>query len=165
MKFHKRWAVILMCLATLLSLFGCTIKKPHMVDGPDMENTDYWVSFTVSRVDSYAQHNFSITVEETAEGYVVTGTVRDDDGTEYEETEGFILDEQTLIRLQQLRPHKLPDVVPYPDQPDAPVALDAPLVHIEVVCADGARLEKVDENDFSIKVYQLLLPCFREKFN
>ena len=113
-------------MAFLLSLFGCTVKKPHMADGPGMENTDYWVGFTVSRVDSYAQHNFCITVEETAEGYVVTGNVRDDDGTEYEEMEGFILDEQTLIRLQQLRPHKLPDVVPYPDQPDAPVALDAP---------------------------------------
>ena len=165
MKFRKKWAVMLMCLAALASLFGCTVKNPPTVDGPGMENTDYWVSFTVSRVDSYAQHNFCITVEETAEGYVVTGNVRDDDGTEYEETEGFILDEQTLIRLQQLRPHKLPDVVPYPDQPDAPVALDAPLVNIQVVCANGTRLEKVDENDFSIGVYQLLLPGFREKSN
>ena len=165
MKFHKRWAVTLMCLATLISLFGCSIKKNHMVDGPGMENMGYWVSFTVSRVDSYAQHNFCISVEETAEGYVVTGTVRDDDGTEYEETEGILLDRETCIKLEQLQPHTLDDVGVYPDDPNAPVALDAPLVRIEVVCADGTRLEKVDENDFSIGVYQLLLPCFREKFN
>jgi hypothetical protein len=165
MKFCKRWAVIPVCLAALLSLFGCTVKKPHMADGPGMENTGYWVSFTVSRVDSYAQHNFSITVEETAEGYVVTGNVRDDDGTEYEETEGIPLPEAVRMQLDKLQPHNLTGKGVYPDDPNGPVALDAPLVSIRVVTADGAQLEKLDDNDFSLDVYQLVLPLFREKYN
>ena len=165
MKFRNRWAVILMCLAALLSLFGCTAKKPHMADGPGMENTGYWVSFTVSRSDSYAQHNFSITVEEAGDGCVVTGTLRDDDGTEYEETEGIPLPAAVRMELDKLQPHNLTNVGIYPDDPNAPMALDAPMVHIEVVCADGAQLEKLDDNDFSLEVYQLVLPLFREKCN
>ena len=46
-----------------------------------------------------------------------------------------------------------------------PVALDAPMVNIQVVTADGAQLEKLDDNDFSLDVYQLVLPLFREKYN
>ena len=165
MKVRNRWAVILMCLAALLSLFGCTAQKPHMADGPGMENTGYWVSFTVSRADSYAQHNFSITVEEAGDGCVVTGTLRDDDGTEYEETEGIPLPAAVRMELDKLQPHNLTNVGIYPDDPDGAEVLDAPLVRIEVVCADGVRLEKLDDNDFSLEVYQLVLPLFREKCN
>ena len=165
MKFCKRWAVMLMCLAALASLFGCTVKKPPTVDGPGMENTGYWVSFTVSRVDSYAQHNFCITVEERGDGCVVTGTLRDDDGTEYEETEGIPLPEAVRMQLDKLQPHNLTGKGVYPDDPNGPVALDVPLVSIQVVTADGAQLEKLDDNDFSLDVYQLVLPLFREKYN
>ena len=163
MKFCKRWAVILMCLAALLSFFGCTVKKPHMVDGPGMENTDYWVSFTVSRSDSYAQHNFSITVEETADGYAVSGTLRDDDGTEYSQQSPVPIPVELYTKLQQLRPDRLTDVTACPDDPDGAVALDAPQVYIEVVYSTGTRREKADNNDFSLEVYQLVLPFFREK--
>ena len=61
MKRTKRTAVILMCLAALLSLFGC--KDRFKVDGPDMENTQAWERVSLSRSDAYAQH----TLEEIEE--------------------------------------------------------------------------------------------------
>ena len=53
MKKIKTWAVIIMCLLSLLSLYGC--KKPHNVDGPDMEMKT-WDEFTLSQSsDDYSQ--------------------------------------------------------------------------------------------------------------
>ena len=53
MKRIKTWAVIIMCLLSLLSLFGC--KKPHILDGPDMEMKT-WDEFTLSQSsDDYSQ--------------------------------------------------------------------------------------------------------------
>ena len=49
-----------MCLASLLSLFGC--KKPHVVDGPDMEMKT-WDEFTLSQSsDDYSQ-SYAYTVK------------------------------------------------------------------------------------------------------
>ena len=53
MEKFKALAVIIMCLSLLFSLFGC--KKPHVVDGPDMEMKT-WDEFTLSQSsDDYSQ--------------------------------------------------------------------------------------------------------------
>ena len=63
MKKNKALAVIIMCLASLLSLFGC--KKPHVVDGPDMEMKT-WNQFTISQSsDDYSQ-SYAYTVKHDA---------------------------------------------------------------------------------------------------
>lgn len=63
MKKIKTWAVIIMCLLSLLSLFGC--KKPHVVDGPDMEMKT-WDAFTISQSsDDYSQ-SYAYTVKHDA---------------------------------------------------------------------------------------------------
>ena len=63
MKRLKRSVVILLCIATLLAIFGCKAKDKYILDGPGMVNHCAWDTFYVSRSgDSYAQHNFDITV-------------------------------------------------------------------------------------------------------
>ena len=138
-------------------------KDKHILDGPGMENTVFWDSFSISRTDSYAQHNFQISVKYYEDRYVVTGILRDEDGTEYDgEVE---LPEEARIQIDKLLPHTLPDVIPVESGDDDLIVLDAPEVQIEVAYTDGTLWQKVDENDFSLQVYEIVLPHFREKFN
>ena len=154
---------VAMCAAVIVVLSGCC--KDHLVDGPGMINPASWDSFSVSRSDSYAQHIFYIQVEVRNEGLFVTGEVRGDDGSIYEETEGILLSDEEADALYALKPAQLPDCVPNSGDPlDGVEILDAPLVSIEVLCTDGRTLEKVDEDDFSLKVYQIVLPCFQRKY-
>ena len=46
------------------------------------------------------------------------------------------------------------------DQPDL-IVLDVPEVQVEVVYPDGTLNPKVDAEDFSIRVYQIVLPHFK----
>lgn len=138
-------------------------KDKHVLDGPGMENTVFWDSFSISRTDSYAQHNFQISVKYYEDRYVVTGILRDEDGTEYDgEVE---LPEEARIQIDKLLPHTLPDVIPVESGDDDLIVLDAPEVQIEVAYTDGTLWQKVDENDFSLQVYEIVLPYFEEKFN
>ena len=138
-------------------------KDKHILDGPGMENTVFWDSFSISRTDSYAQHNFQISVKYYEDRYVVTGILRDEDGTEYDgEVE---LPEEARIQIDKLLPHTLPDAIPVESGDDDLIVLDAPEVQIEVAYTDGTLWQKVDENDFSLQVYEIVLPHFREKFN
>jgi hypothetical protein len=158
--------VILLCIATLLSLLSCKIKDRFLVDGPGMENTHTWDSFNISRSDSFAQYNFYIAVQYDAGGYIVTGELRDDDGTEYAEETGIVLPKKACAKIDQLYPGELPDAVPRPPAgDDEPFVLDAPMVDIVVTYPNGEIQQKVDDNDFSIQVYEIVLPYFREKFN
>jgi hypothetical protein len=161
-KNKKLTAVALVASLAAVMFSGC---KQHILDGPGMINPASWDSFSVSRSDSYAQHIFYIQVEVRNEGLFVTGEVRGDDGSIYEETEGILLSDEEADALYALEPALLPDCVPNSGDPlDGVEILDAPLVSIEVLCTDGRTLEKVDEDDFSLKVYQIVLPCFQRKY-
>ena len=160
---------VVLCIA-LCMLAGCTeqtgnkpFNKWEVLDGPGMECTLFWDSFSISRTDSYAQHNFQISVKYYEDRYVVTGILRDEDGTEYDgEVE---LPEEARIQIDKLLPHTLPDVIHQNTAGEDLIVLDAPEVQIEVAYTDGTLRQKVDEDDFSIRVYQIVLPCFREAFN
>lgn len=169
-------------MKTILTLFGCLVLcmivvflmvgcgKGHIRDGPGMINPASWNSFTVSRNDSYAQHNFCITVEERNEGLFVTGEVRGEDGTIYTDEEGILLPKKEADQIYALEPALLPDCKILSAQEDAIIlegglVLDQGSVSIEVICTDGRVLEKTDEDDFSIKVYQIVTPCFEKKYN
>ena len=155
---------VAMCAAVIFTLSGCC--KSHLLDGPGMINPASWDSFTVSRSDSYAQHNFYIQVEARNEGLFVTGEVRGDDGSLYEETEGILLSGEEADALYALTPALLPDrVTNSGDSLDGVEILDAPSVSVEVKCTDGRVLAKVDEDDFTLKVYQIVLPCFQRKYH
>lgn len=136
-------------------------EKPEMLDGPDMENTSAWNSFSISRYgDSMADQNFQITVQKSDIGYVVTGEVLG-----YSETEGIILSKKDCRKIDELKPHLLPDVVKTEEQSETEdvMILDAPSVDIEVGYVDGTLLQKVDENDFSMSIYYIVEPYFIKK--
>lgn len=154
--------------AFLASLFGFK-KTPDkcILDGPGMINPFVWDEFSVSRTDSYAQHNFYISVESTDTGYYVKGSLRDEDGTEYEENEGILLSASVRKKIDELAPCSLSDAVcneSTNDFTDDVFVLDAPDIRITVKYTDGKILKKADNDDFSIKVYNIVLPCFRDKY-
>lgn len=98
-----RWTVILMCLATLLSLFGCN-KDKYILDGPGMERVLGWKSFTISRCTEMYDPIYSYTVKydsTTCEAYLYSGTV--------EEQAGIRLESQTVNALFDLKLLDLPD--------------------------------------------------------
>lgn len=138
-------------------------KDKHILDGPGMENTVFWVSFDVSRTDSYAQHNFNISVTWCEGGYVVQGNLKGEDGTDYDGE--VVLPEEACIQIDKLLPHTLPDAIPVESGDDDLIVLDAPEILIQVAYTDGTLRRKVDENDFSLQVYEIVLPYFEEKFN
>lgn len=131
-----------------------------------MINPASWNSFTVSRSSSYAQHNFYIQVEDRNEGLFVTGEVRGEDGTIYNEEDGILLSRRVAEEIYRLEPALLPDCQPKPTETegeDELIVLDQFSVEVEVVCTDGRVLEKVDEDDFSLKVYKIVLRSFEKK--
>jgi hypothetical protein len=160
----KRLVALVMCLASLTALFGCGKKDRFILDGPGMINPASWDSFSVSRSDSYAQHNFYINVEVRNEGLVVTGEVRGEDGTVYVDEEGILLPAEASRAIFDLKPALLPDRQPVSEPGlEGVEILDAAFLTIEVICTDGRVLKKVDEDDFSIEIYQIVMPYFEKK--
>ena len=159
------------CVAVGITLVRCS--NAHILDGPGMINPASWDSFTVSRSDSYAQHNFYMTVEERNEGLFVMGEIRGEDGTIYTCEEGIPLSKKAAKMIYDLAPAALPDcqqntmetVETGDDYFEEAMVLDQSSVSIQVVYTDGRTLEKVDENDFSIKVYEIVIPCLKNKNN
>ena len=164
MKRLKRSVVILLCIATLLAIFGCKAKDKYILDGPGMVNPYAWDSFYVSRSgDSYAEHNFHITVTDSEKGYIVRGTLLN-----YEEEACILLPRSACEQIDALKPGQLPDAVrvaPEETDVESPFLLDAPQVSIGVSYVDGRQLSKVDQDDFSIEIYQIVAPYFEEKYN
>lgn len=150
----------------LLHLFGC--GKLHALDGPGMVNPFVWQSFSIYRSDSYAQHNFQITVtyRDASDSYVVTGTLMDAYGTVYEENDGIVLPLPAREAIDALRPQDLMDFVAQNTGKSGEGGdeelffLDVPETWIEIVYTDGTRNSKVDEDGFSVKIYEIVLPYF-----
>ena len=157
---RKRWVVMVLLFAWLAALFGC--KEKHILDGPGMVNLNAWDTFYVSRSgDSYAQHNFDICVKYADDGYVVTATLINSEGEE-----SVVLPKSACQQIDALDPAGLPDAVQsMPDESgeELPMPLDFPEVEIEVGYADGRLLRKVDQDDFSLKVYEIVAPYFEEE--
>ena len=142
-------------------------RRRYILDGDGMINPKSWDSFTVSRSDSYAQHNFNIRIDVKNEGLAVSGDLRGNDGTEYEENEGILISKKQAEAIYALCPEGLPDI-PKNDNSDNSCfdgveVLDAPTVKIEVFCTDGRILEKADVDSFSIKVYEIVTKSFEKK--
>ncbi len=149
-------------------LFGNKKNNKHILDGPGMVNPFVWKKITVSRSDSYAQHNFSITAVNNYPQCILTGTLRDDNGI-YEEEDGIVLKGPHAEKIRNCNPDSLPDVVNIEcneeigDMLEEVEILDDSYVNIVVYYADGTEQKKVDEDSFSLKFYQAVLPYFRKK--
>lgn len=92
-----------MCISNILSFLKRGKKSKHVLDGDGMFNTHYTESFSVSRsCDSYAQQNFYLFVKRTDDGYTASGTLFDDDGTEYNTEEGISLSKSACRAIDEL---------------------------------------------------------------
>ena len=161
MKRVIRLALFVGTAACIFSFFGCRNKR--ILDGPGMINDLNWKAFTVSRSDSYAQHNFSFTVERTENGYLLTGECRGEYGDEYDVEEGMLLPTREIQYLRTLNLGDLPDANPAsPDELDDILILDAPTITLHVIYLDGTVQEKVMQEDFSIELYKRFLPYFEK---
>ena len=155
---NKRWVVTVVCIAMLLSLFGCS--KKHILDGPGMVNDQPWRAFTLSRSDAYAQYNFWFTVEQGDFAFLLTGECRDEDGNAYTIAEGVELSAEDLRYLRDLWLGDLPDEVPGGED-DELIVLDAPEVTLVLTFMDHKEQKKSLPLDTSIEIYQRFLPYFK----
>lgn len=158
MKKFLRLAVLIMCMAWLLSLFGCGKKKTQMLDGPGMEYVPRWTEFTLSRSDSYAQYNFSFTVTEGDTEAFVSGVCRDEDGNEYDVETGIVITGDTLWTLRRINLEQLQEEEPWPEDLEQP--LDMENVKLTIVLSDGTVEKKNVSSSLSLEIYKLLLPYF-----
>ena len=129
-----------------------------MLDGPDMEYRPEWTEFTLSRSDSYAQHNFSFTVTEGDTEAMVSGVCRDEDGNEYDVQIGITITDDTLWTLRRMHLEQLPEEEPWPEDLELP--LDMESVKLTLTLSDGTVVKKNASSNLSIEIYKLLLPYF-----
>ena len=149
-------------------LFTGKIRKKHILDKDGMINDFSWSSFSVSRVGSMAQYNFSITIFNHYKKYEVVGTLRDDEGNFYDEKR-IVLPSGASEKIKNMHPECLPDVKPKTAQNDeetdlfnSEFVLDADSSEVVVEYSDGEKREKVDVDDFSLTVYNLVMPYFKK---
>ena len=155
----KRRRVVVLTLLALFSfsLFGC--GKKHILDGPGMVNDRPWKAFTLSRTDSYSQHNFWFTVEQGDFALLLTGECRGEDGELYVLEEGVELSTEDHQYLRNLLLHELMDDVPTTDDDDLMI-LDAPEITFVLTFLDESSQKKVLSSDLSIQMYNRFLPYF-----
>lgn len=151
-------------------IFTGKIRKKHILDKDGMINDFSWSSFSVSRVGSMAQYNFSITVFNHHKKYEVVGTLRDDEGNFYDEKR-IVLPSKASEKIKNLHPECLPDVKPLSRQNisdeemnllNSEFILDADSSEVLVEYPNGEKLRKIDDNDFSLTVYNLVMPYFKK---
>lgn len=157
-KNSLRWVVVALGMAWLLSLFGCKKEKPHMLDGPDMYRAA-WADVSLSRTDSNAQYCFWFDITETDDGHVVTGSCRDEDGTNYESESGIPISEEDLWKLRWMELDQLPDEEPQPE--DLAQPLDMETIQLKLTLSDGTVEKKNASSDLSMEIYKLLLPYLK----
>ncbi len=151
-------------------LFTGKIRKKHILDKDGMINDFSWSSFSISKVGSMAQYNFSITIFNHHKKYEVVGTLRDDEGNFYDEKR-IVLPSRISEKINNLHPECLPDVKPQDKQNisdeetdlfNSEFILDGDSSEVLVEYSDGEKCEKVDVDDFSLSVYNLVMPYFKK---
>ena len=149
----KELVVIGMCIASLLSLFGCKKEKPEMLDGPSMEYVSPWTELTVSVTDSQGQQAYSFTVTETDMEALVCGVCRDQEGNQYEAKTGIPIADETVWALRWMNLDQLEDVAEgeNPDNGNSTCS---------ITLRDGTVEQKQLSETHTQEIYELLLPYF-----
>ena len=150
MKTIKTWAVIIMCFSLLLSLFGC--KKPHVVDGPDMEKKT-WDEFTLSQSsDDYSQC-YAYTVKHDASWQYYLTTDEYDYDLGYPVERSIELDSATVNGLIGLHIEAQP--VYEPNELEAEI-LDGTHLSLTVIDSKGKLSRRVVSQGLADKILELL---------
>lgn len=149
-----------MCISLLLSLFGCGKKDGFILDGPGMVNVAEWKKLDLSRSDSYAQHNFYFTLEQSDFSYFVSGECRDEEGTIYELESGVCeLSHIDYMYFKDMQLDLLENVNTSSTESEAEL-LDASDYRLTLTYSDGVSYEKAMDINLTIEFYERLLPYF-----
>lgn len=150
-KKRFRWAVIGMCLAALLSLFGC-----HKVDGPGMER-DLWQEFTISQTSDEYEGNFSYTVTNESDGYYVFYEYFDYENKVPGERK-IKLKNSTVNALLSMNLLSLPDEQPIESSSDEEMILDGTFAKLTITDESGNTYKKSVSDELVWDVRSLLSP-------
>ncbi len=149
----SRLAVFIMCIAWLLSLFGCGKGKPQILDGPGMEYQSPWTAFTLTRTDSNTLYSFWFTVTDNGDQVLVTGECNDENGKTYIEETGVEISVEDLWQLRWMDFEQLPEDLERPT--------DNSSITLSITLSDGTIERKNISEDLSMEIYKLLLPYLK----
>lgn len=151
-----RWVVIGMCMAFLLSLFGCN-KDKYILDGSDMER-ELWQEFTISQTSDEYNQNFSYTVkyDETEDkGYLYMEVPHETKG--YPVLKSIELDSDTVNELINLNILSFTDEPKESNELEAEI-LDGTFLRFSVTDSSGNVFKKVISNEAEQKILTLITP-------
>lgn len=152
-------AEMLAILVPYVDKLDVSEEDPFMLDGPSMEYSPKWVSFSVSQIDSSTLYSFWFIVDE--DKMTVIGECQDQQGHTYVETEGIPISQDTIDDLHQLNLEQFPDEEPWPD--DLEVPLDASKITLTLTLSDETVVNKNAGGTLVMDIYNLLLPYFKNK--
>ena len=162
-KHYFRWVVIGMCMAFLLSLFGCN-KDKYILDGCDMER-ELWQEFTISQTSDEYNQNFSYTVkyDETEDkGYLYMEVPHETKG--YPVLKSIELDSDTVNELINLNILSFTDEPKESNELEAEI-LDGPFLRFSVTDSSGNVFKKVISNEAEQKILTLITPYVQKIIN
>ncbi len=148
-----RLVVFMMCIAWLLSLFGC--GKGHLVDGPGMER-GVWSEFTISQSSDVYEQNFSYTVrfdEKLFEAYLYIEVY--DYKAGYPIEKKIKLKEKTISALFSLDMMSFPDEIPYEGEEEI---LDGTFLSFSVTDQNGNVSKKSIPREAAKEILTLITP-------
>ena len=161
----RKIGVIILCMAFLLSLFGCKQRQPNepsqtegesILDGTGSVAPMPWCTMELSRSgDMYYPYNFNFTLTLDGDHYLATGYCVDEDGNRYETEVGVeipleVIDIFDLGSLSDDRGSSF----------GSSFVLDAPTISLTLTYGDGTQKEKAIGESLSLEIYQALLPYF-----
>ncbi len=158
-----RWVVIGMCMAFLLSLFGCN-KDKYILDGSDMER-ELWQEFTISQTSDEYNQNFSYTVkyDETEDkGYLYMEVPHETKG--YPVLKSIELDSDTVNELINLNILSFTDEPKESNELEAEI-LDGTFLRFSVTDSSGNIFKKVISNEAEQKILTLITPYVQKIIN
>ena len=158
-----RWVVIGMCMAFLLSLFGCN-KDKFILDGSDMER-ELWQEFTISQTSDEYNQNFSYTVkyDETEDkGYLYMEVPHETKG--YPVLKSIELDSDTVNELINLNILSFTDEPKESNELEAEI-LDGTFLRFSVTDSSGNVFKKVISNEAEQKILTLITPYVQKIIN
>ena len=149
MKKHLRLVVFTMCIAALLSLFGC--GKRFMVDGPGMER-ELWSEFTISRssVTYEPVYSYKVIYDDVADEAWIFAKFSDSKAVDINK----ILTKETVSELFNLNLMALPEAEP----------LEGTVLGLSVTDSKGNISSKKISAALEEEILALLTPYLEDPF-
>ena len=148
-----RWAVIGMCLAALLSLFGC---DKYIADGPGMER-QLWQEFTISQTSDEYEGNFAYTVTSESGVYYLSYEYFDYENNVPGERK-IQLKNATVNALLSMDLLSLPDVQATESLSDEETILDGTFAKLTITDENGNTYKKRVSDKIVQEIRSLLSP-------